>query len=268
MAKVVFITGVSSGIGKQCADYLSGLGYIVYGTSRHQVSENLPYTVLQMDVTSKTSIELAVQKIIEREKKIDVLINNAGIGIGGTIEEYTDEEIKKQFDTNFFGTLNTCRVIIPFMRKNGEGLIINISSLGGLMGLPFQGIYSATKYAIEGMSEALRMEIKSAGIKVVLINPGDFKTNFTDNRITSINQNENSSYKEQFKKTLGVIEHDERNGSDPIKIAIKISKIIKMKSPKVRYMVGGLEQILFTRSIAILPSKWFTAILRDHYKVK
>jgi short-subunit dehydrogenase len=147
-------------------------------------------------------------------------------------------------------------------------MIINVSSLGGLMGLPFQGIYSATKYAIEGLSEALRMELRSSGIKVVLINPGDFKTNFTDNRSTSANLNNNSPYMDQFSKTREIFEHDERNGADPIKIAVKISKIINKRSPKVRYLIGGLEQILFARSRAILPSKWFTAILRDHYKVK
>ncbi len=192
MDKIIFITGVSSGIGKKCAEYLSGLGHKVYGTCRQQIGGVVPYTILQMDVIDKASVQQAVQKVLENEKKIDVLINNAGIGIGGSIEEYSDEEIKKQFDTNFFGTLNLCRTVIPSMRNNGGGMIINISSLGGLMGLPFQGIYSATKYAIEGLSEALRMEVKSAGIKVVLVNPGDFKTNFTDNRKTSVNQNEKS----------------------------------------------------------------------------
>jgi short-subunit dehydrogenase len=221
-----------------------------------------------MDVTDQLSIQTAIQKVIETEKKIDVLINNAGIGIGGSIEEYTDDEIKRQFDTNFFGALFMIRAIIPYMRKSNGGMIINVSSLGGLMGLPFQGIYSATKYAIEGLSEALRMELRSSGIKVVLINPGDFKTNFTDNRSTSANLNNNSPYMDQFSKTREIFEHDERNGADPIKIAVKISKIINKRSPKVRYLIGGLEQILFARSRAILPSKWFTAILRDHYKVK
>jgi short-subunit dehydrogenase len=268
MSKVIFITGVSSGIGKRCAEYLANLGNTVYGTSRQPITEKLAYSVLQMDVTDRRSIQESIQKVIEKDKKIDVLINNAGIGIGGSIEEYSEEEIKKQFDTNFFGSLNMIREVIPVMRKNGEGMIINISSLGGLMGLPFQGIYSASKYAIEGLSEALRMELKNTGIKIVLINPGDFKTNFTDNRMTSVNQNTNSLYKDQFNKTICVIEHDERNGADPIKIAVKISKIINKKSPKFRYLVGGLEQVLFTRSKAILPAKWFAAILRDHYKVK
>jgi len=266
MRKVIFITGVTSGIGKKCAEHLSLLGYKVYGTSRKPVFDPLPYTVLQMDVRDVNSIKQAVQNVLNREKKIDVLLNNAGMGIGGPIEEYSDEEIKLQFDTNFFGTLHTCRAIIPSMRENGGGIIINISSLGGLMGLPFQGMYSATKFAIEGFSEALRMELKSFKIKVVLINPGDFHTHFTENRIIFKND-ENSRYKEQFAKTIRIIETDENRGSDPIKIAKKVSKIIQSKSPKVRYLVGGLEQIIFARTRGILPSKWFSAILGSHYKI-
>ncbi len=153
------------------------------------------------------------------------------------------------------------------MRNNNGGTIINISSLTGLMGYPFHSMYSATKFAIEGMSETLRMELKSCGIKVVLINPGDFHTNFTDNRKSFAKINNDSHYKEQYDKTLGIIEHDERNGKDPIIIARKVAKIINMKSPKMRYLVGSAEQVLFARSRGILPSKWFIAILADHYKI-
>jgi short-subunit dehydrogenase len=267
MPKVVFITGASSGIGKKCAEHLAGLGYVVYGTSRKQCMDKLSYAMIQMDLTDQTSVSKAIQYILDKEKKIDVVLNNAGIGIGGSIESYSNEEIKLQFDTNFFGPLNVCRAVIPSMRANGGGLIINISSLGGLMGLPFQGIYSATKYAIEGLSEAFRMELKSSKIKVVLINPGDFSTGFTDARKVSVNMVKDNHYYDQYCKTLSIIDHDERNGSDPIKIAKAVEKIIKKKSPKVRYLIGGFEQILFARAKSILPSKWFTAVLADHYKI-
>jgi NAD(P)-dependent dehydrogenase (short-subunit alcohol dehydrogenase family) len=266
MQKVILITGVSSGIGKACAGYLAGLGHKVYGTSRRNTSDTLPYEVLLMDVTNKSSIQQVIQTVILKEKRIDVLINNAGMGIAGSIEDYTDEEIDLQFRTNFFGTLHVCRAVIPFMREQRSGLIINTSSLGGLAGLPFQGMYSATKFAIEGMSEALRMELKQFGIKVVLINPGDFKTNFTSNRVLASRHND-SPYKEQFEKSLGILENDENIGSDPIKIAKKIEKIINKKSPKVRYLIGGLDQVLFLRSRGILPSKWFASVMASHYKV-
>jgi short-subunit dehydrogenase len=267
VGKVIFITGVSSGIGKACAEYLNYKGHSVYGTMRQPVNSTLSYSVLQMDLTDKASIQKAVQNVLEKEGRIDVLINNAGMGIGGSIEDYSDDEIKIQFDTNFFGALNMCRAVIPSMRKNKNGLIINISSLGGLMGLPFQGIYSASKFALEGMSEALRLELRSSGIKVVLINPGDFHTKFTDNRTVSSNINI-SPNREQYLKTIQVIQHDERNGSDPIKIAKIILKIISKKSHKTNYLVGNLEQILFARSKGFIPSKWFEAILGDHYKIK
>jgi NAD(P)-dependent dehydrogenase (short-subunit alcohol dehydrogenase family) len=267
MGKVIIITGVSSGIGKACAKYLTLKGHVVYGTMRHLVNSALSYPVLQMDVTDKASIQQAVQDVLGKEGRIDVLINNAGMGIGGSIEDYTDDEINDQFNTNFFGTLNMCRAVIPSMRKNKNGLIINISSLGGLMGLPFQGIYSASKFAVEGMSRSLKMELKASGLKVVLINPGDFHTKFTDNRSVSSNI-EISPNREQYLKTIKVIEYDERNGSDPITIAKKILKIISKKSPKTNYMIGNIEQIIFTRSKGILPSKWFEAVLGSHYKIK
>lgn len=267
MGKVILITGVSSGIGKKCAEYLSSIGHKVYGTVRKPQTDKLPYNVVQMDVTDKDSIQRIINEIENKEKRIDVLINNAGMAIGGALEEFLDEEIKIQFNTNFFGVIEMCKAVIPIMRSNGNGLIINISSITGLMGYPFQSIYAATKFAIEGMSETLRMELKSFGIKVVLINPGDFRTNFTANRKACVKLNNDSPYKEQYLKTLRVVEHDERHGTDPIKIAHKIAKIINKKSPKVRYIIGNLEQVLFARSRGILPSKWFVAILADHYKL-
>jgi NAD(P)-dependent dehydrogenase (short-subunit alcohol dehydrogenase family) len=265
MPKVILITGVSSGIGKVCAEYLSGLGFKVYGTSRKTLDIDLPYTLLKMDVTDVESVKQATNFIIEKEGKIDILVNNAGMGIAGAIEDNTDEEVRIQFETNFFGTLNVCKSVIPFMREKGEGKIINLSSLGGIMGLPFQGIYSATKFAIEGFSEALRMELKHSGIKVVVINPGDFKTNFTQNRI--ITNYNNSIYKEQYLKTMSIVEHEEQNGSNPIIIAKTIARIIHKKSPKNSYYVGNLLQVMFAKSKRILPSKLFSSALGFFYKI-
>jgi short-subunit dehydrogenase len=265
MPKVILITGVSSGIGKACAEYLSGLGYKVYGTSRKVLDENLPYTVIKMDVTDVESVKQATHFIIEKEGQIDVLVNNAGMGIAGAIEDNTDEEVRLQFETNFYGMHNTCKAVIPFMRKNGKGTIINISSLGGIMGIPFQGIYSATKFAIEGYSEALRMELKHSGIKVVIINPGDFNTSFNKNRV--ITDLSNSIYKEQFLKTMSIVDHEENNGSNPAKIAKILSRIIKSQSPKYRYYAGKPLQVWFARSKGLLPSKLFGSALEFYYKI-
>ncbi|MBN2519691.1 MAG: SDR family oxidoreductase [Bacteroidales bacterium] len=264
--KVILITGVSSGIGKACAKYLSDKGYKVYGTCRNSIEKSNLYEIITMDITSNSSIEKAIHFILSKEKGIDILINNAGMGIGGAIEDNTNEEIDLQFKTNFFGTLNVCKAVIPIMREKKQGIIINISSLGGLMGLPFQGMYSATKFAIEGLSESLRYELKNTGIKIVLINPGDFKTNFTDNRkITQ--KSKTGLYSEQFTKTLQVIENDERNGANPIKIAKKINNIINKKSPKMRYLIGKPGQIIFAKLKGLLPSKIFMSIIGSHYKI-
>jgi NAD(P)-dependent dehydrogenase (short-subunit alcohol dehydrogenase family) len=267
MQKVILITGASSGLGKASAEYLSSLGHKVYGASRKPPVGPTSFEFLEMDVTNKSSIDNAINKVLAEEKRIDVLFNNAGMGIAGAIEDCSDEEIKLQFDTNFFGVLNVCKAIIQPMRANGGGLIINTSSLGGLMGLPFQGMYSATKFAIEGMSEALRFELKTSGIKVVLINPGDFSTKFTDNRKMAEKAQVDGIYRQQFLKTLKVIEHDERSGSDPIKIAKKVASIIDKKSPKVRYLVGNPEQIFFAGLRGVLPSKLFTWVTGSHYKI-
>lgn len=155
------------------------------------------------------------------------------------------------------------------MRKQGSGTIINIGSIGGLMGLPFQGYYSATKFAVEGFSEALRMEVKQFGINVVVINPGDFNTNNTANRKSYLAPNsENSAYKTQFEKTLSVIENDENNGWNPAILARQMVKIVNCKNPWQRYVIASLEQKLAVFIKKILPGKLFSRILEDHYKIK
>lgn len=266
MQKIILITGISSGIGKACAEFLTKKGFKVYGTLRIPTDTPLPYEVVIMDVTNKLSIQEAIHTILAKESRIDILINNAGMGISGAIEDCSEDEIKLQFDTNFFGIVNLCKAILPPMRKQKNGLIINISSIGGLMGLPFQGYYSASKFAINGFSEALRNELSNTGVTVVTINPSDFKTAFTKNRKIAGNAL-TGDYADRFKKTLDTIESDESKGSDPIVIAKKIAKIISKKSPQMHYLVGRMDQVLFAKAKGFLPSKLFLGILGSHYKV-
>jgi short-subunit dehydrogenase len=160
-----------------------------------------------------------------------------------------------------------CKAVLPFMRKQKNGLIINISSVGGLMGLPFQGFYSASKYAIEGFSETLRYEVKRHGISVVLINPGDFKTHFTINRKTIANFNSDSVYNNQYVKTLAIIEKDENIGLNPLIIAKKIANIIESRNPATRYIVASFDQKLAVCLKKILPEKLFFKIIGGHYGV-
>ena len=169
----------------------------------------------------------------------------------------------------FMGMVHLIREVLPVMRKQNSGTIINFSSIGGLMGLPFQAFYSAAKFAIEGFSEALRMEIRQFNIKVILINPGDFHTSNTANRGNFLAPSEiNDPYHKQFQTTLAVIEKDELQGWDPVILARKIVKIVECKNPRQRYIIASLDQKLAVVLKYILPGKWFKMILEDHYKIK
>lgn len=268
MQKVVFITGVSSGFGKRIAAMLSLKGCIVYGTSRKDIETDPSVTVLKADVMDVASIKLAVEKVIKKEGRIDILINNAGMGISGAIEDFSVEDIKLQMGTNFMGVVNTIQAVLPCMRRQQKGMIINISSIGGIMGLPLQGFYSASKFAVEGLSQALRMELRPFNIKVVVIEPGDFSTNFTANRKFVSNDNANSAYTELFTKTLAIIEKDEKGGLPPDFLARKLCKIIAMDNPDHRYVISTLEQKFAVLLKTILPDAWFFKILASHYGIK
>ncbi len=268
MSKIILITGISSGFGKHTAKLLADEGHIVYGTVRKETLTDAKVHQLRMDLTDIESIRKAVAEILEKEGKIDVLINNAGMHSGGPIETSSIENIKLQMDTNFLGMVYMTREVLPIMRKQGGGKIINFSSIGGLMGLPFQAFYSAGKFAIEGFSEALRMEVKQFNIKVILINPGDFHTNNSMNRRNYLaTTGTNDPYQEQFVKTLAVIEKDEANGWKPEVLARKIVKIVECKNPRQRYIIASFEQKLAAALKYILPGKLFRLILEDHYKI-
>jgi NAD(P)-dependent dehydrogenase (short-subunit alcohol dehydrogenase family) len=269
MKKVILITGISSGFGKETARLLAEKGHKVYGTIRKKAVSDTPVHYLKMDLTDIGSIKTAVSTVLENEGRIDILINNAGMHSGGPIETSPIETINLQMETNFMGMVNVIREVLPAMRHQGGGIIINFSSIGGLMGLPFQAFYSASKFAIEGFSEALRMEVKRFNINVVIVNPGDFRTSNSANRRNFLAPSgESDPYNDQFSTTLAVIENDESKGWVPEVLAKKIVKIIDCKNPRQRYIIGSFEQKLAVLLKYILPRKWFRLILQDHYKVK
>ncbi len=268
MKKVILITGISSGFGKQTAELLAANGHTVYGTVRRDVEISPSVNGLKLDLMDNESMKRAIDTILDKEGRIDVLINNAGMHTGGPIETSPLVNIKLQMDTNFLGMANLTRAVLPVMRKQGGGLIINFSSIGGLMGLPFQAFYSAGKFAIEGFSEALRMEVKQFNIKIVLINPGDFHTNNSANRRGFLAPTgEEDPYNAQFNKTLAIIEKDEANGWEPVVLARKLVKIVECKNPRQRYIIASFEQKLAVCLKYILPGKLFRMILEDHYKI-
>ena len=241
MRKNIFITGASSGIGKTIAEYLSENGCNVIGTSRKSVSSNSKFDLIYLDVTDEASVHAAYQYAVEKLSSIDVLINNAGFGLYGALEDTSITEAKAQMETNYFGVVSMVNAFLSHFRKNKNGLIINISSMGGLIGLPFQGHYSASKFALEGYTEALRMELKPFNISVCNINPGDFNTTFTSNR--KLTEALSGEYKEKFNQFLETYSKDEGNGSDPIIIAKLIHRLIRTeKNVDIRYVIGKKSQ--------------------------
>jgi short-subunit dehydrogenase len=269
LSRVVLITGASRGIGKACAERLVAEGDNVYGTSRHPEAENGDRNLhmLAMDVNRDESVNAAVNKILAVERRIDVVINNAGFGIAGSVEDTSVEEGKSLFETNFFGVLRVCRAVLPTMRNMGRGTILNISSLGGRIGLPYQGLYSATKFAIEGLSEALRMELRQFGIDVTLVEPGDVCTDFTDSRLYTTGSVGSSPYHRSMERTMTVVERDERGGSSPGQIADLVMRILAKPSPKVRYSAGGLSQRAAAVLKQITPSRFFERAIMRYYRV-
>jgi NAD(P)-dependent dehydrogenase (short-subunit alcohol dehydrogenase family) len=261
MQKVVLITGVSSGLGKATAEFLLSKGYKVYGTSRKGKDQDVNFPVLQLDLMDEKSVASMVEQVIAAEGRIDVLVNNAGIGLAGAVENFSTVDLHQEMETNFYGCVRMCRAVLPVMRKQSSGTIINFSSIGGLAGLPFQAFYSSSKFAIEGFSQALYTEVKPFNIHVVIVNPGDFKTSFTANRnIVSAAKQENP-YQAQFLKTIAVIEKEEHNGDNPLKVAKLVDRIIRSRSPRVRYLVGKFHQRLFVRIKPFLPESWLLKIL-------
>lgn len=267
-SKIILITGASSGIGKECARLLTEEGHIVYGTSRKaQVSEHANLHFIECDVTSKESVDACVNQIMQEQGRVDVVMNNAGAGVVGALELTTKEEFDFQMKVNFEGVFNVCTAVVPVFRKQRSGTIINMSSVGGVMGLPFQGLYSASKFAIEGFSEALRLELHPFKVNVVIIEPGDFNTGFTSHRMISHATKNHPDYQSQFATTLKLIEDNENNGNPPIKIARLVVKIVNKKRPRFRYPIGNIVERLSIYVKRIVPGRSFQWILRVYYNV-
>jgi len=267
MSKVVLITGGSTGIGKSVGEFLSHKGFTVYGTSRNPSNiENHPFKLLSLDVNNTESISQAVTTIVSKEGKLDVLINNAGMGITGPMEETPTEEMRKVFDTNFFGVVDVMKAVLPQMRKQNSGLIINITSIAGYMGLPFRGIYSATKGALEIATEAIRMEVKNFGIEVCNVAPGDFATNIAAGRYHTPVLDD-SPYKDAYQTNLDLMDSHVDRGGDPIQMAKAIHTIINNTKPRIHYKVGDFMQKFSIVLKRLLPDKVYEKMLMNHFKM-
>jgi NAD(P)-dependent dehydrogenase (short-subunit alcohol dehydrogenase family) len=229
----VLVTGASSGLGAATAAHLAGLGHRVYAASRRGTVDSTNAAMpLRMDVDDDASVAAGVDDIWRLEGRIDVVVNCAGYGVAGPIEDTPLAMAQAQFDTNVFGVLRVCQRVLPLMRRQRAGLIVNVTSIAGELSLPFQGIYSATKFAVEGLSEALRAEVRPFGIHVVLVQPGDFRTGFTAARRTVAA--DGSPYATRSVRALETAARDERAGADPQQLARAIARIVGCRRPKHR----------------------------------
>ena len=267
-AIVVLITGASTGIGRICGEYLAGKNMIVYGASRSlSPGSQCPFNALRMDVTDDASVRDGVQRIQEQQGRIDVVVNCAGYGIAGAVEETSPHEAMAQFDTNFFGVHRVCREVLPVMRQQKDGVIINISSLAGLLAVPFQAFYSASKFAMEGMTEAMRMEVRHFGIRVALIEPGDFTSEFPANRRNSSESGKNHVYQAPMERCVGVMREEEKHGKEPYPVARLVERVINDPSPRLRYTVGPFGERLGPKLKSILPYRLYEYLFMKHYKL-
>lgn len=267
MQKVVLVTGASSGLGLATALHLSEKGFNVFGTSRdpNKYKKKLPFDILSLEITNRDSINECVNQVIKRSNKIDILINNAGRGITGPIEEIDNGAVIDNFETNCFGPINMCQAVLPHMRNQRYGLIINITSIAGHTGLPFRGIYSASKSALSIITESLRMEVKKFGIDVCTVAPGDFATNIASRRYHSPII-KNSPY-EKYLDSLNTMNSHVDDGNPPEQVAILIEKIISKRKTNVHYQVGPFIQKLSKMLKKILPSRIFEKLIMNHYNL-
>ena len=274
---VVLITGASSGIGQACAEHLHRQGYRVYGTSRKapwpsllHPSEAHPaesFVLLPLDVTQDSSVKQVVGAIWEHEGRLDVVVNNAGVALVGSVEDTSLEEAQAEFDTNFFGVLRVCRAVLPLMRQQQAGCIINISSIAATIGIPFQSVYSASKAALEGLTESLRMEVQPYGIRVVVVQPGDIDTGIAARR-QKTEAVQGSIYQERLDRALAVMEKDEMAGPPPETIAHLVEQIIETPHPRVRYIAAPLTEHGALALKKTLPSRVFEWALMKYYDLR
>ena len=263
-AKVVLITGASSGIGAACAELMAKRGFRVFGSSRDAKFHPQGFRPVQMDVTDDRSVGSAVSQILQEAGSIDALINNAGCGLAGATEDTSTEEALHQMDVNFVGVFRVTRAVLPAMRKRRSGVIVNVSSLGGVFGLPFQSFYSASKFALEGWTESLRHEVRALGIRVVLVEPGDVRTGFTASRVVA-EGSATSAYGDRLTKCLQIVEREEGRGAPPEVVAQLICRVVEGRAKALRYSCGHLSQRITVPLKRILPAKLFERIIASFY---
>jgi len=255
--KVVLVTGASSGIGQAIARRLAARGWRVFGTSRQSAGSFDGVDMLPMDVDDDNSVALGVAAIVEKTGRLDAVVNNAGWALMGPIEYTSIAEARAQMETNFFGVLRVCRAALPVMRAQRAGYIVNISSLAGLMGMPFSGIYSASKFAVEGLSESLRFETRRFGIHVVLIEPGDTRSQLPMRRRTVQPLRPAGAYEGIYGRFQEKQAQDEAKAPPADGVAALVERVLRDPHPAMRYTSGMWDQRMVAPLKRWLPGAWF-----------
>jgi short-subunit dehydrogenase len=270
-SKIVLITGATAGIGRTTALHLAKQGHHVIATGRkvaelvklREEASGLKLDTVTLDVTSQGSIAAAVEEVsrLTNGHGLDVLVNNAGFGVLGPTSEITDAETRRQFETNVFGLMNVTRAFLPKMRDRRAGRIINVSSVGGRITLPFFGVYNATKYAVESLSDALRYELRAFGIDVSLIEPGVIRTNFEATAVGNLDQFQSSVYKNAMAKVEELSKTFDRFASNPIVIAKAIARAVNARRPAARYVAPRSTYFILFLS-AVMPTRMWDWSMR------
>lgn len=274
--KNVLVVGASTGIGNSIATFLNSKGYKVVGTSRNPEKCKTTFHMLQLDINSPLSIRDCLTKACKEFEIMDAIINCAGYGLAGPIEDTTQEQLRQQFETNFFGAAELTSQSVKLLKNQyyatgKQGKLIHITSIAGIVGVPFQSQYSASKFALEGLLESVSSEIYDDSVKLVMIEPGDFKSDFGKNRKKTeiIKNNDKDVEREKvFIASLGVMEKSETGGPDPIRIAKLADRIIKAKNPKLRYPIGSALELLAIKMRSILPQRTYESLVKSNYAVK
>ncbi|MDB4286001.1 SDR family oxidoreductase [bacterium] len=264
MGKIILITGASSGIGEAIALHLVSQGHTVYGTSRKARESKSGIQFVKLDVDDEHSVQTGVKEVLSKESQIDVVVNCAGMGILGAVEEIPIDNARQVMETNLFGVMRMCQAVLPGMRAQRSGVIINISSIIGEIGLPFRGLYAASKFAMEGMSEALRMEVAPFGVKVVVVQPGGFRTNIAEHR-PETDLGSASPYEHFLTHIKAMIYEEVEEAPTPESVGYLIEKILKKNKPTLRYKAAQFMEILPTILKKLIPYKLYEYLIMNFH---
>ncbi len=260
--RVVLVTGASSGIGQACADRLATAGWSVFGASRRGTASGA-WTPVVMDVDSDASVESGFGVVAGAHERLDALVACAGWGLSGAVEQTSIEDGRAQLDTNFWGAVRVVHRALPVMRRQGRGRIVLMSSIGGVVSLPFQAFYSASKFAMEGFGEALAYEVAPFGIGVTLVEPGNVATGFTAGRRSSPVPGGDDPYASSVGKAIGLMAEDEANGVAPDIVAAVVQRVLEARRPSRHVSVGKLDERVGILARRLLPYRLFEQAARS-----